>query len=117
MTAMRIAGIATITAVILAAASLLWQTEVPDDLVLRTTQGSELPGAGRAEEYGDGLRLLWLGGLAAQLSLAGLLAWSLCATAGCSPPSMRACRSRSSARTTARTGSTPRSRASGRRAA
>jgi STE24 endopeptidase len=75
MTAMRIAGIATITAVILAAASLLWQTDVPDDLVLRATRGSGLPGAARAEEYGSGLRLLWLGGAAAQLVLAGVLAW------------------------------------------
>ncbi len=72
---MRIAGIATITAAVLAAASLLWQTEVPDDLVLRARGVAELPGAARADEYGDGLRLLWLGGTAAQLLLAGVLAW------------------------------------------
>lgn len=72
---MRIAGIATITAAVLAAASLLWQTDVPDDLVLRAPPASELPGAARAEEYGDGLRWLWLGEVAAQLVVAGALAW------------------------------------------
>jgi len=71
---MRIAGIATITAVLLAAASLLWQTEVPDNLVLRQAPGG-ISGAERAEEYADGLRLLWLGGIAAQLVLAAALAW------------------------------------------
>jgi STE24 endopeptidase len=62
----------------LAAAVLLWRTSVPTDLRRPHVDPREVlgpPTLERGERYQRGLRLLWLGAVAAQLTVLGLTVW------------------------------------------
>jgi STE24 endopeptidase len=77
MTATRIVGAATLV-VWIAAAALLWRTEVPGDLRLPDVKAAELFPAEHveeADEYAGGHRLLWAGSTLVSLALLALLAW------------------------------------------
>jgi STE24 endopeptidase len=75
MTATRIGRLATITvlaALWLAAALLLWQTSVPDDLSLPHVRAADVfsrAELGRIEDYRSVSRWLWAGGVAAELAM------------------------------------------------
>jgi Zn-dependent protease with chaperone function len=76
MTATRIAGAATLV-VWIAAAALLWRTEVPDDLRLPDVEVAEVFPAGHleeAEDYARAQRLLWIGATLASLGAVALVA-------------------------------------------
>ncbi|HEV2711742.1 MAG TPA: M48 family metalloprotease [Gaiellaceae bacterium] len=62
----------------LAAAALLWRTSVPADLDLPHVDARQVLGPAtleRAERYQRGLRLLWLGAVAAELAALGVIVW------------------------------------------
>jgi STE24 endopeptidase len=77
MTATRIGLWATLTAVYVAAAALLWQTDVPDDLTLPVVDATRVFGAEQLAEntrYARFLRVDLVLSLAAQLGVLALLA-------------------------------------------
>jgi STE24 endopeptidase len=75
---LRLWGILAAAGLWLAAALLLWQTSVPAELDLPELDAREVFGAdhvARSARYERGLRLLWLGAVAVELTVLALAAW------------------------------------------
>src|SRR5215204_801498 len=74
----RIIAIGLAAGLWVAAAALLWRTQVPDDLRLpRVSPQAEFPPAVLAEtaDYVRFLRIVWVGSVAAELAVLLALAW------------------------------------------